>query len=106
MISCCLVGLPVVFFFQAEDGIRDDLVTGVQTCALPISSAAATSLFAKPSVRTFFVGSSACSVVATANKKAKPKLHIVFMVSSLPINSIRTAFQEHRHRLTDGYRGC
>src|SRR5207244_10453329 len=28
------------FFFQAEDGIRDDLVTGVQTCTLPISSAA------------------------------------------------------------------
>src|SRR5207244_9808938 len=28
------------FFFQAEDGIRDDLVTGVQTCALPISSTA------------------------------------------------------------------
>ena len=26
----------VVFFFQAEDGIRDRLVTGVQTCALPI----------------------------------------------------------------------
>src|SRR5947208_8849797 len=24
------------FFFQAEDGIRDDLVSGVQTCALPI----------------------------------------------------------------------
>src|SRR5438552_9887181 len=31
--SCCLF----FFFFQAEDGIRDDLVTGVQTCALPIS---------------------------------------------------------------------
>src|SRR2546428_7485561 len=29
---CCLV-----FFFQAEDGIRDLIVTGVQTCALPIS---------------------------------------------------------------------
>src|SRR6266542_3784196 len=26
------------FFFQAEDGIRDATVTGVQTCALPISS--------------------------------------------------------------------
>ena len=25
------------FFFQAEDGIRDHCVTGVQTCALPIS---------------------------------------------------------------------
>src|SRR5207247_3366670 len=28
------------FFFQAEDGIRDPLVTGVQTCALPISRVA------------------------------------------------------------------
>src|SRR5260370_3312202 len=27
----------IVFFFQAEDGIRDSSVTGVQTCALPIS---------------------------------------------------------------------
>src|SRR5256885_7922286 len=27
-----------VFFFQAEDGIRDYKVTGVQTCALPISN--------------------------------------------------------------------
>src|SRR2546423_14030965 len=30
-----------IFFFQAEDGIRDKLVTGVQTCALPISHQAA-----------------------------------------------------------------
>src|SRR3989449_6825398 len=31
--------LPIldIFFFQAEDGIRDVAVTGVQTCALPIS---------------------------------------------------------------------
>src|SRR5256885_6972300 len=28
---------PCYFFFQAEDGIRDYKVTGVQTCALPIS---------------------------------------------------------------------
>src|SRR5690606_40088404 len=28
----------VIFFFQAEDGIRDFHVTGVQTCALPISA--------------------------------------------------------------------
>src|SRR2546422_2312581 len=31
-----MVGL--FFFFQAEDGIRDVAVTGVQTCALPISA--------------------------------------------------------------------
>src|SRR2546427_2023351 len=29
--------LFLFFFFQAEDGIRDLTVTGVQTCALPIS---------------------------------------------------------------------
>src|SRR5256885_13056958 len=31
------IGDLSVFFFQAEDGIRDYKVTGVQTCALPIS---------------------------------------------------------------------
>src|SRR5690606_40664696 len=30
-----------IFFFQAEDGIRDFHVTGVQTCALPICDAGA-----------------------------------------------------------------
>src|SRR5258708_25052378 len=42
------------FFFQAEDGIRDDLVTGVQTCALPIyrCSAAAARPPGRPSAPT------------------------------------------------------
>src|SRR5258707_9571043 len=35
--SCCGI---CSFFFQAEDGIRDIGVTGVQTCALPISRSA------------------------------------------------------------------
>src|SRR5687767_11034452 len=37
--ECIFFDEPVYlfFFFQAEDGIRDKLVTGVQTCALPIS---------------------------------------------------------------------
>src|SRR5258708_22580745 len=33
----CSGFLCLFFFLQAEDGIRADLVTGVQTCALPIS---------------------------------------------------------------------
>src|SRR2546423_7425749 len=41
MILCWLILfvelMDCFFFFQAEDGIRDKLVTGVQTCALPIS---------------------------------------------------------------------
>src|SRR2546422_3304412 len=35
-LSSYLVSLFFFFFFQAEDGIRDVAVTGVQTCALPI----------------------------------------------------------------------
>src|SRR5439155_16637708 len=41
--NCCITtsvyhGVFFFFFFQAEDGIRDGHVTGVQTCALPISA--------------------------------------------------------------------
>src|SRR5699024_11499554 len=32
-----IISFFICFFFQAEDGIRDRNVTGVQTCALPIS---------------------------------------------------------------------
>src|SRR5207248_8390320 len=41
--TCIFPGMllhqSLCFFFQAEDGIRDRTVTGVQTCALPISTA-------------------------------------------------------------------
>src|SRR5258707_3856505 len=37
MAGMMLVSSAYLFFFQAEDGIRDIGVTGVQTCALPIS---------------------------------------------------------------------
>src|SRR2546425_5419533 len=43
--------LNFFFFFQAEDGIRDKLVTGVQTCALPI-------YLGHPSYFTFFAAAS------------------------------------------------
>src|SRR5206468_5518781 len=39
MLCFILFRFPFFFFFQAEDGIRDLIVTGVQTCALPISDA-------------------------------------------------------------------
>src|SRR5207237_5347516 len=37
-VSYVIYIMILFFFFQAEDGIRDSSVTGVQTCALPISS--------------------------------------------------------------------
>src|SRR5438093_5375979 len=36
MFTRCCFTICLFFFFQAEDGIRDWSVTGVQTCALPI----------------------------------------------------------------------
>src|SRR5438094_5252760 len=42
LIFCLIIILlTCFFFFQAEDGIRDRTVTGVQTCALPISASTA-----------------------------------------------------------------
>src|SRR3989440_2946721 len=46
------------FFFQAEDGIRDLIVTGVQTCALPISLREVLPALRHPEVLRFFVLSS------------------------------------------------
>src|SRR5690625_7968679 len=40
------------FFFQAEDGIRDGHVTGVQTCALPISPLTEDSAMIAPTERS------------------------------------------------------
>src|SRR2546422_8160039 len=52
-----------LFFFQAEDGIRDVAVTGVQTCALPISTllCCQTSFFVTASM-----SASVCSATAIA----------------------------------------
>src|SRR2546429_2391892 len=45
-----LLGFFFFFFFQAEDGIRDVAVTGVQTCALPISAELAREFSVKDAV--------------------------------------------------------
>src|SRR5205823_6726114 len=57
-----------VFFFQAEDGIRDKLVTGVQTCALPISTA--TKFFTNERMPTAMP----CSNSAARKDRRKPIL--------------------------------
>src|SRR2546422_737222 len=44
VLHCVEESVVYIFFFQAEDGIRDVAVTGVQTCALPISAVTAPAL--------------------------------------------------------------
>src|SRR5207247_8385776 len=67
------------FFFQAEDGIRDPLVTGVQTCALPISRAAGST--------SAWVSGGSCRQGRTA-----------------PISSSRISSASERRRDADGKR--
>src|SRR2546429_727177 len=68
------------FFFQAEDGIRDVAVTGVQTCALPIFSEATwrkplaliTAAFALPT-RTMLPGSRMLPIMRGASSNTLPR---------------------------------
>src|SRR5207253_3623588 len=59
------------FFFQAEDGIRDGHVTGVQTCALPISSS--------PSSRSL------AEMVATSTTCSGLSIGLLIFLSSVTI---------------------
>ena len=55
------------FFFQAEDGIRDHCVTGVQTCALPI--------FARAERDVVVAGAAAQAVASNAAADGRVALH-------------------------------
>src|SRR5260370_37265379 len=58
-----------MFFFQAEDGIRDSSVTGVQTCALPISRCCA---IAPVRVRSVAAVSSMMGSLGRASPSSSP----------------------------------
>src|SRR6266498_4480501 len=58
-----------MFFFQAEDGIRDADVTGVQTCALPISTGAASDRYGRKPfiVAGMLIQAAALGLIAAAH---------------------------------------
>src|SRR5256885_12348218 len=61
----------IFFFFQAEDGIRDYKVTGVQTCALPILS--------KPSDQSLDVCGPSPGIVPLVNARPRPVGLVLFL---------------------------
>src|SRR5256714_14206790 len=78
--SCCCF----FFFFQAEDGIRDKLVTGVQTCALPIYFS---ELVVKPLLMVIFalLGGAAWSKAEKPEKFLIPMLISIWVMGSMVI---------------------
>src|SRR5438132_697897 len=71
-------GRYLLFFFQAEDGIRDHCVTGVQTCALPISlwKTACTGFLTPATLRLAASRSIPCSALDVSYASARvPRAH-------------------------------
>src|SRR6202158_70842 len=66
---------PYIFFFQAEDGIRDPVVTGVQTCALPI-----------------WIGSRPSSSLISLSGRLPIQLPFCWRAGSRALNSLTTHF--------------
>src|SRR5690606_41021315 len=63
------VALGDLFFFQAEDGIRDFHVTGVQTCALPICRESSERSYRRTTVATSHIPPSLYAAVKRAPAK-------------------------------------
>src|SRR5256886_13893246 len=74
------------FFFQAEDGIRDLTVTGVQTCALPISVALLKTLGA---TRAFTLAMSVLQLLALALLAAVAGAALGFLAQEWLLRTIR-----------------
>src|SRR5207248_4019122 len=82
----------LVFFFQAEDGIRDRTVTGVQTCALPISSASALSRI----VFTSAAESADPGVGATKSPNSGVPVPLVAAITHVPPAAVPVRSEERR----------
>src|SRR5271157_465551 len=100
LLNCSSCVTRIIFFFQAEDGIRDADVTGVQTCALPISDGnnityGATS--GSDVVMTSFGSQFCCANVkgslVTANNPALPGELIMVYATGLGLPVLNDALQ-------------
>src|SRR5216683_7114063 len=81
------------FFFQAEDGIRDLIVTGVQTCALPISArrfASASSVSSATRPRSTYAASSSSSA-STPSARARAATGKIAATSGGLVSSLQAA---------------
>src|SRR5437016_10816394 len=89
------VRCSVFFFFQAEDGIRDWSVTGVQTCALPIL--AETSPLVQNLVDRGLSAASARLIVArTDHAKVEEKISLVDWLSAINDSRVQKRSEERR----------
>ena len=82
------------FFFQAEDGIRDKLVTGVQTCALPIYQK-------KISINQLFLVASSRSAGQKVNFNGKE--HEIFNLETYDFSKAEITFFAAGGKISEKY---
>src|SRR5712672_4309500 len=76
----------VSFFFQAEDGIRDKLVTGVQTCALPICMTTATNaVIQRSGGRVAFITNEGFRDLLLIGRQNRPSLYDIRKTRPQPL---------------------
>src|SRR5438046_6487306 len=76
------------FFFQAEDGIRDWSVTGVQTCALPIAGQSVEAVYVSVAERDLFAIGLNC---ATGPDFMTDHLRTLAQISRFPVSCFPNA---------------
>src|SRR5206468_9384833 len=91
------------FFFQAEDGIRDLIVTGVQTCALPIWGRVTGAVYFDENKREHF--QPARAVVLCANGAETPRLLLMSASSRFPHGLANSSGLVGKYLMLSGY-GC
>src|SRR3712207_8545465 len=79
-----------VFFFQAEDGIRDIGVTGVQTCALPIFYAHLQRGSVEVEVGDEVQAGDQLGLLGNTGNSSAPHLHFHVMAGPSPVGSDRS----------------
>src|SRR5437868_10922061 len=84
------------FFFQAEDGIRDRNVTGVQTCALPISSSPHRRGGACPRGQLRAGRPPSAPPPASLRKRLRPPLYLVTSFAEVRVGEGRARSEERR----------
>src|SRR5690606_40916251 len=89
----------ICFFFQAEDGIRDFHVTGVQTCALPISRNEISSGIIAFSYSSLFEVIMLSCVAAALSTKAKGTLYCLAIVLTSCLSDSSNSIRSEERRV-------
>src|SRR2546428_8326140 len=83
-VSPSSVSVISFFFFQAEDGIRDLIVTGVQTCALPISQRRSHRIHPVTTSLSFTIAATVIGSAANAHQLTSPLIASTIATPSAP----------------------